>query len=68
MDTQASFVLQRVVQMAALTVADHWDYLFFLLPWVTPLATAGSKVWTASDVVYVGTTSQQSFSWSVFVW
>lgn len=33
-------------------------------PWVTPLATAGSKVWTASDVVYVGTTSASSFSWS----
>lgn len=33
-------------------------------PWVTPLATAGTKVWTASDVVYVGTTSASSFSWS----
>ncbi len=33
-------------------------------PWVTPLATAGTKVWTASDAVYVGTTSANSFSWS----
>ena len=33
-------------------------------PWVTPLATAGSKVWTASDTVYLGTTSAASFSWS----
>ena len=33
-------------------------------PWVTPLATAGTKVWTSSDVVYVGTTSANSFSWS----
>ena len=33
-------------------------------PWVTPLATAGTKVWTASDAVYVGTTSASSFSWS----
>ncbi|MBI3711627.1 MAG: PKD domain-containing protein [Burkholderiales bacterium] len=33
-------------------------------PWVTPLATAGSKVWTASDTVYFGTTSATSFSWS----
>ncbi len=33
-------------------------------PWVTPMATAGTKVWTSSDVVYVGTTSAASFSWS----
>jgi PKD repeat protein len=33
-------------------------------PWVTPLATAGSKVWTASDTVYVGTTASTSFTWS----
>lgn len=33
-------------------------------PWVTPLATAGTKVWTASETVYVGTTSASSFSWS----
>lgn len=33
-------------------------------PWVTPLATAGSKVWTASDAVYVGTTAATSFSWA----
>ena len=28
------------------------------------IVAAGSKVWTASDVVYVGTTSAASFSWS----
>ncbi|MEN9867774.1 MAG: hypothetical protein RL748_3364 [Pseudomonadota bacterium] len=33
-------------------------------PWVTPLATAGSKVWVASDRLYVGTTSASNFSWS----
>lgn len=33
-------------------------------PWVTPMATAGSKVWVASDALYVGTTSASPFSWS----
>ncbi|WP_338844882.1 PKD domain-containing protein [Massilia sp. W12] len=33
-------------------------------PWVTPLATAGSKVWVASDTLYVGTTSASNFSWN----
>lgn len=33
-------------------------------PWVTPLATAGSKIWVASDAVYFGTTAAASFSWS----
>lgn len=33
-------------------------------PWVTPLATAGSKIWVASDAVYFGTTAAATFSWS----
>ena len=33
-------------------------------PWVTPLAAAGSKVWVASDRLYVGNTSASSFSWT----
>lgn len=33
-------------------------------PWVTPLATAGTMVWTASDKLYYGTTSASSFRWN----
>lgn len=33
-------------------------------PWVTPLAAAGTKVWVASDRLFVGTTSAASFSWT----
>ena len=33
-------------------------------PWVTPMATAGSKVWVASDTVYFGTSSATAFSWT----